>query len=66
MMQSAISRGGGGGGWGVVSIGILLVPHRIPRFFTDGCKGKSNALHRTFSTRSPPMPKSNAFIGAKY
>ena len=56
-MQSAIS-------WGV-SIGILLVPHRITTFFTDYGKGKSMTRHRAFSTRSPPIPKFNAFIGAK-
>ena len=39
MMQSAISRG--------VSIEILLVPHRITKFFTDDGKGKSMARHRT-------------------
>ena len=58
MMQSAISRG--------VSIGILLVPHRITTFFTDGGTGKLMVRHRTFSTRSPLMPKFNAFIAAKY
>ena len=57
MMQSAISRG--------VSVGILLVPHRIT-FFTDDGKGKWMAHHRTFSTRFPPMPNFNAFIRAKY
>ena len=57
MMQSAIS-------WGV-SIGILLVPHRFT-FFTDESKGKSMACHRTFSTRSPPIPNFNAFIWSKY
>ena len=58
MMQLAISQG--------VSIGILLVPHRITSFFTDDGKGKLMAHHRTFSMRSPPMPKFNAFIGVKY
>ena len=58
MMQSAISR--------VVYIGILLVPQRITIFFTDDGKDKSMARHRTFSTRSPLMPKFNAFVGAKY
>ena len=58
MMQSAISR--------EVSIGILLVPHRITTFFTDGGTGKLMVSHRTFSTRSPLMPKFNAFIAAKY
>ena len=58
MMQSAISQG--------VSIGILLVRHRITTFFTDDGKGKQMARHRTFSTQSSPMPKFNAFIGAKY
>ena len=58
MMQPAISRG--------VSIEILLVPHRITTFFTYDSKGKSMARHRTFSTRSLPMPKFNGFIWAKY
>ena len=58
MIQSAISLG--------VSIEILLIPHRITTFFTDDGKGKSMVHHRTFSTRSPPMPKFNAFIWAKY
>ena len=58
MMQSTISQR--------VSIGILLVPHRIIAFFKDDGKGKSMAHHRTFSMQSPPMPKFNAFIGAKY
>ena len=57
-MQLAISRG--------VSYGILLVPHRITIFFTGDGKGKSIARHGTFSTRSPPVTKFNAFIGAKY
>ena len=57
MMQSAISRG--------VSTGILLVLHRITTFFTEDGKGKLMACHRTFSTRSSPMPKFNAFIWAK-
>ena len=39
MMQSTIS-------WGV-SIGILLVPHRIATFFTDNSKGKLMVCHRT-------------------
>ena len=54
MIQSAISRG--------VSIGILLVPHRITTFFTDGGTGKLMVRHRTFSTRSPLMPKFNGKI----
>ena len=59
MMQSAISRG--------VSIGVLLlVPHRITIFFTDDGKGKSMAPHSTILTRSAPVPKFNAFIGAEY
>ena len=58
MVQSAMSRG--------VSIGMLLVPHKITTFFTDESKGKSMAHHRTFSMQSPPMPKFNAFIGVKY
>ena len=58
MMQSAISQG--------VWIEILLVPHRITTFFTDDGKGKLMARHRTFSTRSPPMPKFNAFIPSNH
>ena len=58
MMQLVIS-------WGV-SIGILLVPHRITTFFTDDSKDKLMTRHRTFSTQSPPVPKFNAFIGVKY
>ena len=58
MMQSAISRG--------VSIGILLVSHRITTFFTDDSKGKSMSRHRVFSTRSPQILKFNEFIGVKY
>ena len=58
MMQSAIS-------WGV-SVGILLVLHRITTFFMDDSKGKLTAHYRTFSMQSPPMPKFNVFIGAKY
>ena len=58
MMQSAKLRG--------VSTELLLVPHRIKTFFTDDGKGKSMARYRKFSTRSPPMPKFIAFIGAKY
>ena len=54
MMQSAISRG--------ISIGILLVQHRITTFFTDDNKSKLMARHRTFSTQSPSMPKFIAFI----
>ena len=49
MMQSAISRG--------VSIGMLLVSHRITTFFTDDGKGISMSRHRAFSTRSPPILK---------
>ena len=45
---------------------MLLVPHRITTFFTDDDKGKSMARHRKFLMRSPPMPRFNAFIGAKY
>ena len=59
MMQSAISRG--------VSIGVLLlVPHRITIFFTDDGKGKSMTPHSTILTRSAPVLKFNAFIGAEY
>ena len=58
MMQLAIS-------W-EVSIEIILVPLRITTFFKDYGKGKLMARHITFSTRSPPRPKFNAFIWAKY
>ena len=58
MMQSAISR------W--VSIGILLVPHRITTFFMNNSKGKLMAHHITFSTQSPTMSKFYTFIGVKY
>ena len=58
MMHSAILRG--------ISVGVLLVLHQITTFFTDDSKGKLMARRRTFSTRSPPMPKFNAFIEAKY
>ena len=57
-MQSAI--------WRRVSIGVLLLPHRITIFFTENGKGKLTVRNRTFSTQSPPMPKFNAFIGTKY
>ena len=58
MMQSAISRGCNRLYYGV--------PHRITTFFTDDGKGKSMARHRIFSMQSPPVPKFNAFIRAKY
>ena len=58
MMQSAMSQG--------VSIGILLVPHRITTFFMDDGKGKLMAPHRAFSTQHPPMPKFITFVGVKY
>ena len=57
MMQSAISQG--------LSIGILLVPHRIT-FFMNNSKGKLMACHITFSTQSPTMPKFYTFFGVKY
>ena len=58
MIESAISRG--------VSIGILLVLHKITTFFMDDGKGKLMARHRTFLKWSLPLPKFSAFIGAKY
>ena len=54
-MQSAMSQG--------VSIGILLVPHRITTFFMDDSKGKLMAPHRAFSTQHPPMPKFITLLG---
>ena len=42
MMQSAVSRR--------IPTGILLVPHRIPTFFTDDGQGKSMTHYRTIST----------------
>ena len=57
-MQSAISQG--------VSIGILLVPHRITTFLMDDGKGKLMAPHRAISSRHPPIPKFNTFVGVKY
>ena len=54
MMQSAISQG--------LSVGILLVPHRIT-FFMNNSKGKLMTYHITFSTQSP---KFYTFIGVKY
>ena len=58
MMQSTIS-------W-EISIGILLVPHRITTFFTCSAKGKLMVCHGTILMRSPPMSNFNKFIGAKY
>ena len=57
MMQSALSR--------EVSIGILLVPHRITTFFTDDVKVNRWIAIEHF-LRDLLMPKFNAFIGAKY
>ena len=39
------------------SLLILFVPQRITTFFTDERKGISLARQRTFSTRSPLMPR---------
>ena len=39
------------------SIQILLVPQKIISFFKSDISGKWRALERTFSARSPMMPK---------
>ena len=58
IIQSALSRG--------ESAATLFVSHRIAIFFMDDGKAKSIAHRRTFSARSPPTHKFNAFVGAKY
>ena len=57
-IQSAISIG--------ESVKKLLVPHNTTTFFSDGGINRFLARKSTFSTRSPKIPKSNAFNGIKY
>ena len=44
----------------------LLVPHNTTTFFSDGGITKFLARQSTFSARSPPIPKFNAFHDIKY
>ena len=44
----------------------LLVPHNTTSFFSDGGITKFLACQSTFSARSPPIPKFNAFNDVKY
>ena len=48
------------------SIKKLLVPHNTTTFFSDGDIDRFLVCQSTFSTRSPPIPKFNAFNGVKY
>ena len=57
-IQSAKSKGG--------SVKRLLVPHNTTTFFSDEGINRFLVRQSTFFTRSPPVPKFNAFNGVKY
>ena len=57
-IQSAISVG--------KSVKRLLVPHNTTKFFSNGGINRCSICQSTFSTRSPPFLKFNAFNGVKY
>ena len=57
-IQSAISN--------QESVKRLLVPHNTIIFFSDEGINRFLVRQSTFSTRSPPVPKFNAFNEVKY